>query len=480
MLESAATVRESSNDSSSLLSGKRIAFLGKLGGMNRREAIAFAKLHGGTPVDRKHSEIDLIIIGADELPLHDDDLMTESMRTRYEAGQLEIIHETSLWESVGLIPEEGAVRKLYTPAMLADLLDVPIAVIRRWHRRGLIVPVREVHRLAYFDFQEVATARHLAKLLQAGATPAAIENKLAQLARWLPHVDRPLAQLSVITEGRDLLLRQGEGLVDASGQRRFDFEAASPTGSAGSTGSADQNADTGDGQSNVSFIDGAKDAESDSIGNGNIGNGDLIRADQSHDQDGSDVPGIVPIHQFNREAEPNPVNKSDLLKQAADMEEQGLLEEAVDAYRTALALTGPDATVNFEMAELLYRLGDISAARERYYVTLELDEDFVEARANLGCVLAETGQLDLAVAAFQGALVRHDGYPDVHYQLGRTLDELGRVDEALDHWRHFVALAPDSPWATEARDRLGMETVSFDDELDSYVDDGYENGESGE
>ena len=472
MLESPATVRESSNDGSSLLSGKRIAFLGKLGGMNRREAIAFAKLHGGTPVDRKHSEIDLIIIGADELPLHDDDLMTESMRTRYDAGQLEIIHETSLWESVGLIPEEGSVRKLYTPAMLADLLDVPIAVIRRWHRRGLIVPVREVHRLAYFDFQEVATARHLAKLLQAGATPTAIENKLAQLARWLPHVDRPLAQLSVITEGRDLLLRQGEGLVDASGQRRFDFEAASPTGS---TGSTDLNVDTSDGQTNVSFVDGPENAES-----GSFGNGDLIRADQSHDQDGSDVPGIVPIHQFNREAEPKPVSKSDLLQNAADMEEQGLLEEAVDAYRTALALTGPDATVNFEMAELLYRLGDISAARERYYMTLELDEDFVEARANLGCVLAETGQLDLAVAAFQGALVRHDGYPDVHYQLGRTLDELGRVDEALDHWRHFVALAPDSPWATEARDRLGMETVSFDDELDDCVDGEYENSEAGE
>ena len=97
MPESPATASESSNVSSSLLSGKRIAFLGKLGGMNRREAIALARLHGGTAVDRRHSEIDLIILGADGLPLHDDDLMTESMRTRYDAGQLEIVHETSLW-----------------------------------------------------------------------------------------------------------------------------------------------------------------------------------------------------------------------------------------------------------------------------------------------------------------------------------------------------------------------------------------------
>ena len=65
--------------------------------------------------------------------------------------------------------------------MLADLLGVGVSVIRRWHRRGLIVPAREVRRLAYFDFREVATARHLAELLAAGVSPAAIEKKLA---RW--------------------------------------------------------------------------------------------------------------------------------------------------------------------------------------------------------------------------------------------------------------------------------------------------------
>ena len=79
--------------------------------------------------------------------------------------------------------------------MLAELLGVPVAVIRRWHRRGLIVPVREVRRLPYFDFQEVATARRLAELLAAGVSPRAIEKKLAALARYLPGVERPLAQL---------------------------------------------------------------------------------------------------------------------------------------------------------------------------------------------------------------------------------------------------------------------------------------------
>jgi tetratricopeptide (TPR) repeat protein len=90
-------------------------------------------------------------------------------------------------------------------------------------------------------------------------------------------------------------------------------------------------------------------------------------------------------------------------------------------------------------------------------MAIELDEDYVEARANLGCVLAETGQRELAVAAFEGALRYHADYADVHYHLARTLDELGRRDEAEVYWHAFLSMAPDSPWAHEAQQRLASE-----------------------
>src|SRR5213075_865218 len=118
-----------------------------------------------------------------------------------EAGRLEVIGESQFWQRLGVVEPEGQVRRLYTPGMLAELLSVPLAVVRRWQRRGLIRPVREVRRLPYFDFQEVATARRLAELLAAGVSPQRIEKQLASLARVLPDVERPLAQLSVIVEG---------------------------------------------------------------------------------------------------------------------------------------------------------------------------------------------------------------------------------------------------------------------------------------
>ena len=105
---------------------------------------------------------------------------------------------------------------------------------------------------------------------------------------------------------------------------------------------------------------------------------------------------------------------------------------------------------------MLYRLEDLPAARERYYAAIELDEEYVEARANLGCVLAENGEVELAVAAFQGALAYHVDYADVHYHLAGALDRLDKQNEAELHWQTFLALAPESPWAEIARTRLGL------------------------
>jgi tetratricopeptide (TPR) repeat protein len=389
-----------SPDSSDALKDLRIAFAGKLGGMTRREAQNLIRDHGGVPVDQVSAEVDWVVIGADELPLDESSLLDDLIRQRAAEGELEIISETQFWQRLGMFDDESNVR-LYTPAMLAELLNVPVSIIRRWHRRALIVPVREVQRLPYFDFQEVATARQLAALLAAGASPAAIERKLAELSRYVPDVERPLAQLSVIVQGKQLLLRQGEGLIEPGGQLRFDFDALDHV-----TEVPDEPAP---GQATV-----------------RLRSDNLLSA-----------------------------SPAEMLELSAAFEDEGQLDQAAEMLRAVLAATGPTPDVCFRLAELLYRLGDVSAARERYYMAIELDEDYVEARANLGCVLAETGQLDLAVAAFAGALSHHGEYPDVHYHLARTLDELGRRDVAEQHWREFLTLAPASPWSDEARQRLG-------------------------
>ncbi|MBM4002603.1 MAG: tetratricopeptide repeat protein [Planctomycetes bacterium] len=416
-----------SDDSSTAwsLRGIHVAFLGRLGGWTRREIPAWVREHGGVLCDPHDARTQLVVIGADEIPVGRGALLDAQLEERAARGELEIVSETELWQRLGMIDESHDVRRLYTPAMLAQWFGVKLSTIRRWWRRGLIVPAREVHRLPYFDFQEVATARRLAELVAAGVSPAEIERQLRELARWVPGVQRPLAQLSVIVEGRDLLVRHEEGLLEPGGQRRFDFAA-------------------GERQSHRADFsrEPPRGVEVERTP------GDGGSAGRSADQAASD--GSIGIA---RDGPPSPAKLVDL---AHLLEDRGELPEAAEMLRAAMAAGGPRAELCFQLAEILYRLGDLSGARERYFVALELDEDYVEARANLGCLLLELGDTEHALAAFQGALDSHPDFPDVHYHLARLLDDRRETAAAEAHWRSFLRLAPESPWGHEARRRLGL------------------------
>ena len=389
------------------IANRRLAFVGKLGGMNRREVRELVRRHDGTMVDRVDQTVDLIVIGADVIPWDEQfELLDDWVVEASADGRVSVINETQFWQQLGMVESELDVDRLYTPAMLAGLLELPISTIRRWHRRGLITPTRQFNKLPYFDFQEIASARRIATLIASGATPAAIETKLSRLAGLYPNLQRPLSQLSVIVEGRNVLLRQGGGLIEPGGQMRIDFE------------SLDQDA-----------------AES--------GKSLLLSIENA----------MAPPKSLDQLATPDEF--IDLATQFEDADEP---QSATEVYRAMALAFGPTPEVCFRIAELLYQQNDLPGARERYYVAVELDESYVEARASLGCVLVELGEQELALSAFYGALEYHPEYPDVHFHTGRLLDEMERVTEARSHWQRFLDLAPKSPWAEEARQRLALAT----------------------
>jgi DNA-binding transcriptional MerR regulator len=416
--------------------GRRIALVGKLGGMNRREATNLLRSYAAVVTDPDAAELDWVVIGAEESPLSETALLTPEIRARAAAGKLEIIPETELWQRAGLLEIERSIRRYYTPAMLADLLGVSVRVIRRWHRRGLIVPARTLHKLPYFDFQEVATARRLAELVAAGASPRAIEDRLRELAEVLPEVTRPLAQLSVLIEGQQVLLRQGEGLIEPGGQLRFDFSAT------------DNPADETEGTSpeTLRMPDPFSDPPTGGMSLRESGPAPHRDPKSMSHREGVSYPfrdGSTPAA---RDAAWDP-DSDELLQAVYEAEDAGDLATAIDCCRAILARDGSRADICFQLGELLYRDGQIEAARERYYCAIEIDDAFVEARTSLACVLAETGRPDLAIAALRGVLTLVPDYPDAHYHLATLLEEQGDADAAAQHWSALRRIAPDHLWS---------------------------------
>ncbi|MDR1960190.1 MAG: MerR family transcriptional regulator, partial [Planctomycetaceae bacterium] len=369
------------------LKDKTVFLQGKLQGMPRRKAAVLLKKQGAKLVSKLGESVDLVVFGERESRQLDFDELTRDM---FEQGTLQIVTER---EFLTLL-EGTAVNthSLYTPAMLAELVRTSPNMIRLWERRGLLHAVAHVGNLAYYDETEILAARRLTQLTKNHVSLDAAARKIESLKLLFPETARPLAELDLFIDGKSLRIFKDSVFIDSAGQKLFSFDEE-PLESVISEAEPS------------SFFDQAL--------------GETLPSDDAE----------------------LPTGKKPLCDLAVRKEEQGDIAGALDCYRAALAAGGPDAVSCFQMAGLLYQLGELPAARERYLMTIELDENFVEARAALGALFAEMGETELAVSAFEGALDFHEGYADVHFQLGMLLHQLGRTDESREHLRLFLELA---------------------------------------
>lgn len=366
-----------------VIEGTRVRLIGRFVSVSRRETAAAVERRGALVDD---AEPDWIVVG--------EETEAEERRSAEAVAQtlgVECFSESELWRRLGLVDDAGGVRRLYSPAMLSELVDAPVAAIRRWARSGVLRPACRVNRLAYFDFEEARLAQLLSDLLKQRGSLLAVDREIDKLHRAAGGVDRPLAELPLAVIGGELLVRSADRLAEATGQRCFLF-------------------------------------------------------DPEADQETTPVVLRMP--------EPSEAAPDSIVDRAWELSDSGHLSEAIEAWRLAMLESIPMADDHFTLAEWLYLDGQLSAARERYYSTLELDGEHLEARVSLGCVLADLGDTELAIASLLGALDHHEDFADARYHVARLLTSSGRAADAAPHWRRFLEVAPENPWADEARRAL--------------------------
>jgi tetratricopeptide (TPR) repeat protein len=171
----------------------------------------------------------LLVIGDDGWPAERDAKPTRVFKRARELQAygyaVEFLSEERFFDRLGLAQQNHTIRALHTVADLTRILDVSAARIRKWLNVGLIHPVEKVHRLAFFDFRQVANAKRLQELIDDGVSLTEIREGLEQLRDWLGDTS-VFDQLALFEHDGRLVCRLDGRLVEPSGQRLLDFEGA--------------------------------------------------------------------------------------------------------------------------------------------------------------------------------------------------------------------------------------------------------------
>ncbi len=213
------------------LQGERVAFAGRLASMTLAEAAALVRKQGVEWVRSVTVRTSMLVVGQDSWPLQPDGRLSYNLREarrHQRITPIEILNEADWLGRLGSTLPASTV--LSTP-QLSQVLRIPGKRIREWVRLGLIRPATSDLGIHYFDFRQVSWAKSLCRLVSAGVSPGRIRKSLRQLKGWVPGVEEPLAQLAMLEQDGQLLIRlEGRPLADASGQGLFDF-ADEPSGS---------------------------------------------------------------------------------------------------------------------------------------------------------------------------------------------------------------------------------------------------------
>lgn len=446
------------------LNGKTVRIFGPLQSMSMREIARLIREHGGVllpppssaagdstspendALTQNEITADWIIIGerqhvftdacAQEIP----EWLTDSIQSDIECGLTRIATETQLLQR--LFPSDDQSKDLtalYTPVMLAELLNVTVSDVRRWYQRGLIAPVRVVKRLPYFNLEEVFSARRLSLLLQNGVKHPSIEKKLNALRSLNPGILPLLAGRDLVIQGKNVYLRQNDKLLESNGQMLLDFETI---------------------ENREEEREEEKEKEKDKKEKNAPMNRAVSTPTETENIPSSNPPSPLDakLQSWNRSlaffenpnaddfsnTSENFISISQMRSSAMALDEAGKLADAEEMWRNILFAQGANAEDAFQLGDVLQRQGNLTAARERFSMAIELDENFVEARVNLACVMSELGENELAISALEGALAYHNDYADAYYHLARCLEINGQKEKAADSYERFLQLTDDS------------------------------------
>ena len=287
------------------------------------------------------------------------------------------------------------VTELFTLTEVARLLSVSTGRLRSLDKNGIVTPSGRRRGRRAYTFQDVIALRAARDLLAQKVRLRDVAKAISSIQLALPRVTRPLSELSIVSDGRQVVLRTESGNYEpVSGQMVLDFEVKS------------------------------------------------LRED------------VVRVLRPNAGRE-RARTAYDLYVKASQLDESpATLPEAERLYRQAIELDPWLAIAYTNLGNICFRRDEEESAVALYRKALQIDTTQPEAQYNLGYVMLERGAADEAITFFEGAIKSDPRFADAYFNLAMAFEQTGRADDARPCWRRYLELEPTGTWADIARRHL--------------------------
>ncbi len=127
---------------------------------------------------------------------------------------------------------------------------------------------------------------------------------------------------------------------------------------------------------------------------------------------------------------------------AVALDHLGRLQEALEFYAQAVALSPQDAVIAGLLGGVAHRQRELDLAERFLRVAIALDAKDPSHVANLGGVLRDQGRFDEAIALLRPAILAAPATPDLWNTLGTVCQEQGSPEEAVTFIAEAVRLKP--------------------------------------
>ena len=180
------------------------------------------------------------------------------------------------------------------------------------------------------------------------------------------------------------------------------------------------------------FTQAAEDAPDLPLGNNNLGKWYLERNMNKE-----------AISFFEKALRADPSYIFALTNLGAAYTQTGRYAQAVATYRKAISKNPNFADAHFGLGNTYKEIGKLQEAVAQWKMAILANPEHSGANNNLGNLSLLQGRYAEAAAFYEAALRGQPLNAEAHYNLATALEKLGDWQSALDHYRKFIAIAPE-------------------------------------